>query len=180
MIYNKYLSFDLSLHNTLFRFNSLTSEDEVSIKKLLNLLTSNWLKEGYSSFDEEMHYKLKAILSLTKYYKNPLDIGYENILINKFLSTVNPKGSLLTCKIDKFHELPNNMLEIIDYKSGSSIPSTNYLFSCYSFYKTLYIVNKKLDIYPDSFSYYYLLYNKKYSIKISKEIIKNLKLYFPN
>lgn len=178
MPYNKYISFDLSLHNTLFHFNSLTSSNGVTLKKLHSLLSSNWINEGYSSFDEEMDYKLKAFTSLTSYYLNPLDKGYENILINKFISTTNSNSKFLTCKIDKFYELENGLLELVDYKSGKYLPPNSLMFSNYALYKTLYVVNEKLGSYPDIFSYYYLLYNRKFSINVTDNLKSFLKTYF--
>jgi len=166
---NKYISFDLSLHKTLSEFNQLALSDRSSLNVLLGILQDNWISFGYTSTSEEDIFKNRALISLINYYRNPLDKGCENLIIDKFINYKVPNNLSLSSKVDKLHELNNGLFEVIDYKSGLYLPPEDTMFNSLKVHKTIYVVYQKLGVYPDLFSYYYLRYNKKFTFKITKE-----------
>ena len=166
---NKYISFDLSLHKALSEFNQLILDEKASLNILLTLLLDNWINLGYACIYEEELFKNRALVALMNYYRNPLDKGYENLIVDKFITYKAPNNSDLTSKIDKLHELNNGLFEVVDYKSGLYLPPKENMFNSLKVHKTIYVVYQKLGVYPDLFSYYYLRYNKKFTFKITKE-----------
>lgn len=162
---NKYLSFDISLHKTLYYVNKYYPNTSLSYEALLDILNDNWLSTGYQSNREESLFKSYATAAMKIYSLTPLDKGCDIVLLNKFIT--DTEGSKLKCsKIDKLHFLSNDELELIDYKSGKHIiPINNSICSCKTFF-TINSIKKKLGVYPDIFSLYYLRYGVKLSAKI--------------
>ncbi|MCY6482811.1 hypothetical protein OW763_00365 [Clostridium aestuarii] len=162
---NKYLSFDISLHKTLYYINKHYSNTSLSYKSLIDILNDNWLSTGYQSNYEESLFKSFATTAMKKYSLNPLDRGCDIVLINKFI-TAKEGSKLKYAKIDKLHFLSNDQLELIDYKSGKHLPPINKSFFTSKTLFTITSIKKKFGVYPDIFSLYYL----RHGIKFSQEI----------
>lgn len=181
MTLNKYISFDISLHSTLSKFNKQSLLYRPSLNELLNILSNNWINVGYANLVECEKYEIMANSILTRYYSHPFDIGVENFIIDKFIKTSGPSGpsgKVISCKIDKMLELPNSFIEVIDYKSRANVPFSSSPFYDCKLYKNLYIINKELGFTPDYFSYYYLRYNKKLTLEINSKIMSILGTHY--
>lgn len=179
MTINKYISFDISLHSTLSEFNRNSLVSHPSLNELLTILSNNWSNIGYASLNECLQYKIIANVILTRYYNNPYDIGLEPLIIDKFISSKSSSGKLLYCKVDKIIELVNGSIEVIDYKTGINITHSSSPSYDYALFKSLYVIKKELGFFPQFFSYYYLRYNRKITIKISPNLISTLSsIYF--
>lgn len=162
---NKYLSFDISLHKTFYYINAYFPNTSLSYEKLICILRNNWLSEGYQSTDEESLFKSYATITMKTYSIIPLDKGSDIVLLNKFI-TDTEESKLKYAKIDKLHFLSNGQLELIDYKSGQYVPPVNKLFSTDNTFFTTNSIKKKLGVYPDIFSFYYLRHGIKISLPI--------------
>ncbi|MDP4145700.1 MAG: hypothetical protein Q8936_14640 [Bacillota bacterium] len=115
---NKYLSFDISIHKTLYCVNRSYSKKDISYEALLDILNSNWLSTGYQSSYEEYKFKSYAATAIKMYSLNPLDKGCDIVWLNKFIT--DSEGDVpIFAKIDKLHFLSTGQLELIDYKQSS-------------------------------------------------------------
>lgn len=168
---NKYLSFDITLHKTLSKFNQLPSGQVTSLDSLLSILHDNWLSLGYNSKREEDIYKIRAVNTLIKYYYNPKDKGEEIILIDKFIKAKEDK-TIYFAKIDKLHFLEEDTLEVIDYKSGWHLPPKSLIFNSNKVYQTLFCIYSKFGCFPQQYSFYYLRHNFKYTMTIDEIFLK--------
>lgn len=114
-------SFGESMHKALFAFYKAAKAGENPTKEdLVNLLDQNWLPFGYSSKVHESKTKKAGEIMLAKFYQqaytpNKLPLDLEQLFrlsVSKNLKVVG--------KIDRVDEMPNNQVEIIDYKTGKS------------------------------------------------------------
>lgn len=125
---NASASFGTSIHLTLKNFYEEVSAGKKPSEKLLyKLLESNWIKEGYKSKKHELDFIQKGkdyLLGFLKYgfdSKN-LPVAMEqpfNIPINNHLNRPLRIGG----KIDRVDSLSDGRIEIIDYKTGATIPT---------------------------------------------------------
>lgn len=168
---SKYLSFDITLHKTLSKFNQLPSDQVKSLDTLLNILYDNWLSLGYNSPKEESIYKMRAVSTLIKYHSNPKDKGEENILIDKFIKA-NENKAIYLAKVDKLHFLDEDILELIDYKTGWHVPPKSHIFKSNKVYQTLFCIYSKFGCFPQQYSFYYLRHNLKYTMTIDQIFFK--------
>jgi hypothetical protein len=98
----------------------------------------------------------------------PLDKGTDIVLLNKFI-TDTEKSKPKYVRIDKLHFLSDGRLELLDYKSGRYIPPVNKLFYSDNISFSINSIKKKVGVYPDIFSFYFL----RHGIKLSIEIISS-------
>ncbi|KEH87950.1 hypothetical protein Z965_05130 [Clostridium novyi A str. BKT29909] len=170
---NKYLSLDISLHKTLYDINKNYSNSILSYDSLLDILNINWLSTGYQSKHEESLFRSYATNAIKLYFLNPLDKGCDILLLDKFI-TFKEDSNLICCKVDKLHFLSNDKLELIDYKTGKYIPSIDKYFNSYKTFLTVYSIKKKLGVYPDIFSLYYLQHGLKFSTFINIDVMYSI------
>jgi hypothetical protein len=171
---NKFLSLDQSIHLTMARFNSVQWNGESDIKHLIQMLELSWISDGYKSSSEESKFKIRAYKMLLGYFYNPLDVGKENIIINKVLKCKFSKRKMLFSKIDKIYRREDGNIEIIDYKSGLLVKHLDSFEINLSAAILIILVYHNLEVWPKFISYYYLSYNKKYTREITKTDIKQL------
>lgn len=174
---NKYIAFDISLHSTLAEFNKLYLADDKSLDSLISLLDKNWVSKGYDSNIEEQHFKQRAVTTLKSYYYNPLDIGIENLIVNKKLQKNLGSNLILRGKVDKFQELNGGLFELVDYKTGKYLPPTFHIKFNSHLAILLTLIYSSYGIYPDLVSYYYLMHNRKFTIEIDNNSIQFAKDY---
>lgn len=160
---NRYFSFDQTIHAVLAEFNQISNPSQSSLQTLISLLKKNWINAGYDNAEEENYFKVRAYLMLTTYFNNPLDCGLESIIINKMLSKNISKNFVIFRRIDKLYERYDGNFEFIDYKTGKRIMhSKNFELDNQSVL-SLALIKDKVGIYPDSISYYYLSYGRKFT-----------------
>ncbi len=164
---NKYLSFDISIHQTFYNINKYYCDTSLRFESLIDILEDNWLSKGYQSDREESLFRSYATYALKLYSLNPLDKGSDIVMLNKFISD-NEDSEFKYAKIDKLHFLSNDQLELIDYKSGKYIPPFHKSFYTNKILFTITSIKKKFGVYPDIFSFYYLRHGIKLSIKIKE------------
>lgn len=163
---NKYLSFDISLHETFYFINQYYPYTSLNFKSLIGILNNNWLSDGYQSKCEESQFRYYAATALKLYSLNPLDKGCDIVLLNKFI-TGKEDSKFRYAKIDKLHFLSNNQLELIDYKSGKYIHPINKSFFSNKLLFMITSIKEKIGVYPDIFSFYYLRHGIKLSTFIN-------------
>ena len=163
---SKHISFGNSMHLTLADFNNITNKNYRTLENLHNLLRKNWIRDGYESRDEERNYGLMGLDMLTKYYSNPLDQGTENLIIEEMI--YKDCGDYILCgKLDKVYFTPNNIIEIIDYKTGTTMSEVDDLqLPIYSI-----LAHEKLGVFPKKVGLYYLFHNKKLSHDVDEDYL---------
>lgn len=157
----------------MYCINKYYPNTNLSYESLLDILKENWLSTGYQSTFEESQFKSIATNAMKLYSLNPLDKDCDIVLLNKFIA--DTEGTEFKCaKIDKLHFLSNNNLEFIDYKSGKYLPPINKSLCTHKTLFTITSIKKKLGVYPDIFSLYYLRHGIKLSTFINLDIMFNI------
>ena len=117
-------SFGSTIHATLKDFYAAVIGGAKPGEKLIHrFFAKDWVKEGYSSKKQEKDFFEKGELYLSGFLKD----GFDSKVIPVSLEQpfVVPLGNNLKVrgKIDRVDILPGGGIEIVDYKTGATIPS---------------------------------------------------------
>lgn len=117
------LSFGSSMHASLNNFYLLVKNGEKPNEKLLHkLLKENWIGEGYTSKSHEKKFFEKGKVYLSGFLKENFNPKNLPILLEEPFTI--PLGKIkVGGKIDRVDRLSDGSIEIIDYKTGATIPS---------------------------------------------------------
>lgn len=124
-------SFGTSMHATLKNFYEQVGRGAKPTERLLlDLLAASWVKEGYGSQTHERKFLEKGKDYLRGFLKEAFDpkvktAALELPFIVPLVSSIQPPVSALKVggKIDRVDKLPDGTIEIIDYKTGATIPT---------------------------------------------------------
>lgn len=116
-------SFGISMHNTLKDFYEAVKSNEKPTEKLLvDLLTKNWIVEGYSNKVHEKKFFARGKTYLSGFLKEAFDPKVLPVLLEEPFTI--PVGDIkIGGKIDRVDSLPDGSIEIWDYKTGATIPT---------------------------------------------------------
>lgn len=165
-----YLSFGISLHNTLAEYNNFCPELQ-NYENSIPILQKCWSSEGYKSKEDEESYFLKAKEILENYCNGRKDLG-KIILSEEMIKHDIGKNLTLCGKLDKVYVNEDNKIEILDYKTGECFSLIIDLYNDMQLPIYLLLLRYKLGVFPSVISYYYLSINDKVSIEVSKEVIE--------
>ncbi len=122
-------SFGTSIHETLKIFYERIKENLKPTEKLiLEILEENWIKEGFTGKVHEKKFFEKAKVYLLGFLKEGFNQKTLPILMEQRFTLPLPKKEnekmlRIGGVMDRVDELENGCLEILDYKTGATIPS---------------------------------------------------------
>jgi putative RecB family exonuclease len=121
-----YFSFGSSIHGALQDFHAAGGTATQPVETLLGNLEQSWVTAGYTTPEEQqIRFDLGQEL-LSNYYKAEEVRASETLFVEKTLSIPLP-GFVLAGRLDRIDRRPDGLLEIVDYKSGSYLPSPEEL-----------------------------------------------------
>jgi DNA helicase-2/ATP-dependent DNA helicase PcrA len=123
-------SFGMSMHAALKEFYESVKRGEEATEKLIyQCLERNWVKEGFSTKAHERKFFEKGKLYLSGYLRDEFDPKVVPVVM-EYPFTVplmsREKGERpikIGGKIDRVDMLPEGIIEVVDYKTGATIPS---------------------------------------------------------
>ncbi len=122
-------SFGTSIHATLKNFYSaVKSGQKPGLKLLFEIFENNWIKEGFTSKDHEKQFFEKGKIYLEGFFNVGFDTkNLPELLEQKFVLPLPNKPGARPLKIggvmDRVDVIPGNIVKILDYKTGASIPT---------------------------------------------------------
>ena len=95
----------------------------------MRLLDSSWINLGFTSKKHEQQAKELAKLFLQNYLKSSLHQTARPVYLERAFNFKVDQTLKILGKIDRVDDLGGGNIEIIDYKTGASIPNQNQLNS---------------------------------------------------
>jgi DNA helicase-2/ATP-dependent DNA helicase PcrA len=116
-------SFGISLHNTLYNFYKLVQNGETpNLTKMLEILSKEWINEGYENKQHEKESYQRAIKTLKSFYKKECNPPTKPLALELPFSFTLKGGIKVSGKIDRIDKKDKRGIEIIDYKTGQDNP----------------------------------------------------------
>jgi DNA helicase-2/ATP-dependent DNA helicase PcrA len=120
--------FGVSIHASLKNFyEAIKAGERPSVDLLLEKLSDVWIKEGYATIEHEAIALHTAGQYLSEWYKKEFNKSVLPILLEQpFVLDITKKGERplkIGGVIDRVDQLEENKIEIIDYKTGATVPT---------------------------------------------------------
>ncbi|MBI2036081.1 ATP-dependent helicase [Candidatus Microgenomates bacterium] len=178
-------SFGTSIHASLRDFYQLLLQgNKATEKQLLEILTKNWINEGYSSKNHEAQTFKKGEEILKKFLRDAFDPKHLPISLEMpFQFSIGKQDNILRIggKIDRIDKLSNGKIEILDYKTGTNLPDEkeldkNFQLTVYALAATE-VKDPLLGKKPDEvvLSLYFLESGRKFTTTRTKEQLEAAK-----
>jgi DNA helicase-2/ATP-dependent DNA helicase PcrA len=117
-------SFGTAMHATLKEFFEQVKNGTKPTDKLLyELLENNWINEGYRTKLHEKEFFNKGKLYLSGFLKQGFNSKVPTIALEQPFAIPIGKGLKIGGRLDRVDDLGNGEIEIIDYKTGATIPT---------------------------------------------------------
>lgn len=117
-------SFGTAMHATLKNFyKEVAGKVKPSDKLLFDLLEKNWVSKGYKSKSHETEFFKKGKLYLEGFLKQGFNPKILPIALEQTFMVPIGMGLKIGGRVDRVDDLGNREIEIIDYKTGATIPT---------------------------------------------------------
>lgn len=180
------ISFGVSMHETFNEFYKLVKNGARPTEKLIHeILKNNWIDEGFDSKKHEHKFFEKGKVYLTGFLKESFNPSNLPILLEQKFVVPLDNTLKIGGTIDRVDQLKDGSIEIIDYKTGATIPSqkevdNNLQLSFYALAATK-ILSKPFNKLPEEvkLSLYYLDDQEKITTtRTKKDLEKAIKEIF--
>jgi DNA helicase-2/ATP-dependent DNA helicase PcrA len=112
------------MHATLKEFfEEMQNGKKASDKLIYELLEKNWTDQGFKSKKQETDFFEKGKLYLSGFLKNGFNPKVKTIGLEQTFTVPLGKNLKIGGRVDRIDDLGNGGIEIIDYKTGATIPS---------------------------------------------------------
>jgi len=118
-----YFSFGSSLHRALQEYHEAGGAQTQNAEALISRLEQNWIGAGYESAEDERARLLQGREILAAYHESAATQEGVTLYTEKLLR-IDMGDYALTGRIDRLDSLPDGGLEVIDYKSGERLPTS--------------------------------------------------------
>jgi len=117
-------SFGTSMHATLKEFfEQVKNKVKPSDKMLFEILEKNWIKEGYADKKHEHDFFEKGKLYLSGFLKEGFNPKNLPITMEQTFTLPLGEGLKIGGRLDRVDDIGNGTIEIIDYKTGATMPT---------------------------------------------------------
>ena len=116
-------SFGTAMHATLKEFFEQVKTTKPSDKLLYDLLEKNWISDGYKTKSHEKEFFNKGKLYLSGFLKQGFNPKVLPVGLEQPFTVPLGKGLKIGGRVDRVDDLGQGEIEIIDYKTGATIPS---------------------------------------------------------
>lgn len=117
-------SFGISIHSTFNEFYKRLKEGEKPSEKLIYaIFEENWVPEGFTSKTHEKKFFEKGKVYLSGYLKESFNPKNLPVLLEEKFTIPLGNGLKIGGTIDRVDEIGDGVIEILDYKTGATIPS---------------------------------------------------------
>ena len=117
-------SFGTAMHATLKNFfEEVSGGVKPSDKLLYDLLEKNWIKEGYKSRSHERDFFEKGKIYLSGFLKQEFNAKTKVVLLEQQFTIPLGNNLRIGGRFDRVDDLGGGEIEIIDYKTGATIPT---------------------------------------------------------
>jgi DNA helicase-2/ATP-dependent DNA helicase PcrA len=117
-------SFGTSIHTTFNEFyKRLKAGEKPSEKMIYKIFEENWVGKGFTSKAHEKKFFEKGKVYLSGYLKESFDPKNLPVLLEEKFTIPLGNNLKIAGTIDRVDDIGDGMIEIIDYKTGASIPS---------------------------------------------------------
>ena len=164
------ISFGVSIHNTLKDY----FDKKVDILKLYK---QNWIEEGYQNKKHKQEFFKKGENYLLGFIKNGYDPKIKTIALEKKFTLKVNNELKIGGTIDRVDELGKGRYEIIDYKTGASIPTQKEVDKDMQLSFYALAVSNLYNAKPEDIklSLYYLDAQQRITTRRTKEDLEKLK-----
>lgn len=175
------ISFGISIHETLKNYyidpTSRKASRGSSERLILDLYRKSFLEEGYENKKHKDLFYKKGEGYLLGFLKNAYDSKIKTIELEKDFKLKISKDLTLGGKIDRIDDLGGGIYEVIDYKTGATIPTQKEVdkdlqLSVYSF-----AVSQMINVFPEKIklSLYFLDTQEKITTKRTSKQLEEVK-----
>lgn len=117
-------SFGTAMHATLKNlYEEVESGKRPTDKLLYELLEKNWVKEGYKSKSHEKEFFNKGKIYLSGFLKQGFNPKKLPLVLEQPFTVPLGNNLKIGGRLDRVDDLGNEEIEIIDYKTGATIPT---------------------------------------------------------
>jgi DNA helicase-2/ATP-dependent DNA helicase PcrA len=117
-------SFGTAIHASLNDFyEQVENKIKPSDKLLFDLLEKNWISEGYKTKSHENEFFNKGKIYLSGFLKQGFNPKVSTLALEQPFTIPLVKDLKIGGRLDRVDDIGNGMIEIVDYKTGATVPS---------------------------------------------------------
>jgi RecB family exonuclease len=151
------------MHAALQEFHEQGGTETQPVEQLLQKLETSWVGAGYASPEEQAARMDQGQQMLAGYYQAEEERPAETLFLERMLS-LPQDDFVLVGRVDRVDRRPDGMLEVVDYKSGSYLPTTEELQEDLAVGIYQLLTGRALDAVPIMGTIYNLRSNETVSI----------------